>query len=747
MANGRQRILQSQLIVWLDDVENRSENLFDVEFFRNVDECRKFIDEMENEKIFVVFSSSFGENFVQRIHSLNQIEEICVFHHDRSIVELNWTKNWPKIRHVENRIDEIHSKLQTAMKQSTRDNTPMSIVESTRNFDRLDPSFMYTQLFKRILLKIQHRRDARANFVEFCREIFSKKRDALKQLDEFQRDYRSNRAIWWYTKETFLYQMLNRSLRLFEADVIVTMGFFIDDLHQQIQTLYNEQIENYGGKSFTVYRGQRLSINDLEKLKKSRDGLISFNSFLSTTKNRTISFSFAPLSTTDDKTMIAVVFQMKIDPKIKSTPFADLNRTSSIRNEDEILFSMNSVFRIGEVTNLNKNDKLWQIDLTLTSDDDEDLRLLTNEIEKEVQGGTGWQSLGKLLIQVGQVDKAEELYRTLLKQKATTREKAIYYHQLGCIKDQQANYPKALAFYERALTLKKEIFAENDPELATSYNNIGLVYSKMAEPSKALSFYDKALAIRQTTLSADHPHLAASFNSIATTHENLGDFKNALSFYDKALTIQQKSLSENHPDLAVSLNNIGLVHMKLGDFRRALNFYEKAFAIRQKSLPSNHPLIAASLNSLGSAHENLGDLRKALKFYENAVEIQQKILPENHPNLGTSYACLGNCFYKLNDFEKALKFHEKTFEIQKKILPKTHPDLATSLNNLACCYLSLKNYQKALTFFQQTLDILQSFLPTTNSRVENVSKNIEMLKKIVSLRSETSAIENERNKT
>ena len=88
--------------------------------------------------------------------------------------------------------------------------------------------------------------------------------------------------------------MLNRALRTLEGDTIINMGFFIRDLHQQIQELYQKQVGSLScGKSFTVYRGQGLLKTDFEKLVKTKGGLMSFNNFLSTSTKREVSLVFA----------------------------------------------------------------------------------------------------------------------------------------------------------------------------------------------------------------------------------------------------------------------------------------------------------------------------------------------------------------------------------------------------------------------------------------------------------------------
>jgi hypothetical protein len=80
----------------------------------------------------------------------------------------------------------------------------------------------------------------------------------LKDIAEFESDYCSQSAILWYTRECFVFEMLNLALHMLKADTIINVGFLIRDLHQQIQELHRKQVGTYHGNSFNVYRGQRL---------------------------------------------------------------------------------------------------------------------------------------------------------------------------------------------------------------------------------------------------------------------------------------------------------------------------------------------------------------------------------------------------------------------------------------------------------------------------------------------------------
>ncbi|CAF4713218.1 unnamed protein product, partial [Rotaria socialis] len=127
---------------------------------------------------------------------------------------------------------------------------------------------------------------------------------------------------------------------------------------------------------------------------------------------------------------------------------------------------------------------------------------------KQEIDGRGWRRMGKLMLQVGHFDQAEELYNELLENASDDSDRAIIYHHLGWLKDKQGEYQQAVTFYEKDLEISQKTLSADDPELATMYNNIGAVYNNMGEYSKALEYYEKSIKIKEKSLPPTHPHLA-----------------------------------------------------------------------------------------------------------------------------------------------------------------------------------------------------------------------------------------------
>ncbi|CAF4022156.1 unnamed protein product [Rotaria sp. Silwood2] len=778
----RRRIVQNYLLIWIDgnideankDCQNTIAELRkvvnDVNTFTQLDECVDFLTEVNDGKAFLIIAGAMSQHIVPLVHDIARLDAIYIFRGNEA-----QHKEWPKVQGVFTEIQPICESLKKVAFECDNDAIPMSFVPNRmmatatalgqKNLNHMEPSFMYSVLFKEIILEI-HEDDAKSikDLVAYCHQ----QNISESKLEEFQREYHKTKSIWWYTRSTFLYSMLNKALRLFDIEAMTKMSFFIRSLHQQLEDLHKEQSSTYM-KEFIVYRGQGLSHQDFEHLLDTKGGLLSFNNFLSTSKKQQAAMLFVQRTLRKYENMIGVLFIMTIDPgkiSASTTPFALIDDYSAFPQEQEILFSMHTVFRVGDIKQMANNNRLWEVQLTLTNDNDPQLAILTEHIQRELIGSTGWYRLAHLMLNVGHFNSAEELYDQLLKNASTDIERAFIYHQIGEVKrskgqykeaisfnekflkvyrqthpendltvstcynniaisyENMGDYSKALEFYEKALTIRENALPPNHPDLATSYNNIGGLYNDIGEHAKTLEFYEKSLKIREKALPSIHPDLATSYNSIGLVYNNMGDYSKALQFYEKAYQIYQKALPPNHPVLATICNNIGLVSHNMGNYLKALEFYEKAHKIYEKALPPNHPELATSYGNIGGVYNDMAQYSKALEFYERAHKIFEKALPSNHPDLGTSYNNVGGVYSKMSEYSKALQFYEKAHKIFEKVLPLNHPDLATSYNNIGGMYKNMDDYTKALQFYEKSHEIIEKALPPDHPHLAGSYTNI-----------------------
>ncbi|CAF1500983.1 unnamed protein product [Rotaria magnacalcarata] len=183
-----------------------------------------------------------------------------------------WAKDWPKIRGVFTSIKPICESLKKVARECDHDSIPMSFVpkrmmtegatgSDQKNLDQLPPSYMYSVIFKDIVLEIN---DDDAKSIKAL-EIYCKKKEIPdEEINDLKRKYHQKSPVWWYT-------------------AMSKLGFFIRSLHLQLKQLHQQQSANFR-KPFTVYRGQGMTKEDFQNLLDSKGGLLSFNNFLSTSK-------------------------------------------------------------------------------------------------------------------------------------------------------------------------------------------------------------------------------------------------------------------------------------------------------------------------------------------------------------------------------------------------------------------------------------------------------------------------------
>ncbi|CAF0732293.1 unnamed protein product [Adineta steineri] len=740
-ANRRLNIqrMQNVLLIWWDNsiIENNADcsntikqlkRVFNnICIFTDGEQCLEFIRTITNNKVCMIVSGSIGQYIVPHVHTMPQVDTILIFGNKEEWCQ-SCTKEWPKIRGVFTEIIPICEALKQADDQCEQNAISISFVTSNKKLNELDSSFMYAQILKEILLTINFEDKHFEEFITYCREVFANDENELKNVNQLQLTYKNHIPIWWYTWDAFLYRMLNRAFKSMDIDIIIRIGFFINDLHRDIQRLHSQQFDDHQlYKTFTVYRGQGLSKEDFNEMIKTKGGLLSFNNFLSASKNPSTALEFVQQAATNPD-LVGILFVMTISSTDSTTPFASISDVSYFHKEDEVLFSMHTIFRIEDIKAMDENNDLYQVNLTLTNDNDQDRRTLTDHIRQETFPDVeGWYRLGKLLIKMGQSNKAQEVYEVLLHQTTHESDKPSIYHQLGRIKDDQGEYQEALTYYKQSLAIQQNTLSSNHPDLAMSYNNIGLVYYNMNDYLKALSYHEKALAIRQQSFPSNHPDLASSYNNIGNVYSSMGDYPNALSSHEKALAIREQSLPSSHPDVGGSYYNIGLVYYNMSDYPNALSYYEKDLEILQQSLPSNHPDLGVSYNNIGLVYYNMGDCSKALLYHEKALTIRQQALPSNHPDLSSTYNNIGNVYSNMSDYQKALSFHERALAIKQQSFSSNHPSLAMSYNNIGAVYYKMGDYPKALSSYEKALVIRQESLPSHHPNLGASYNNIGMV--------------------
>jgi hypothetical protein len=243
--------------------------------------------------------------------------------------------------------------------------------------------------------------------------------------------------------------LLNNAFQTQDINTLFLYQFFICDLHQQITEC---QIQS----PIRVYHGITMSADQINGLKESVGTLMSFDRFLSTAPSYDIAVGYTKYCPTNRQ---PVIFEVSADPKMtKTKPFGNIAKYSQHPQEQEVLFSINSIFHIIDVQ--RSSDGLWNVRMTLCSDTDPELQSLVDKIKKRYgsyEGETALVSFSQLLREMKKLNEAERYCHCLLLEFSTNDSSlAILYRELAEIASEKNEPDISYQWRMKAIEIEKK---------------------------------------------------------------------------------------------------------------------------------------------------------------------------------------------------------------------------------------------------------------------------------------------------
>jgi hypothetical protein len=177
-------------------------------------------------------------------------------------------------------------------------------------------------------------------------ELFCEAQWLAKQLRKYKHKEQGEickNCLSLYTRESFLYKLVNKTLREDDRTKIDTLGAFCYLLFYCPAT---EQLMEYHYKGL-VYRGLNLELSDIEAYKNAiNTGYKCWLGFSSTSQNRKKAEGFG-------NTLLIIDIKYAIDS-------LDISSISVFPEEEEVLLSASQLFKVDKVE-YNENTKQYEI--------------------------------------------------------------------------------------------------------------------------------------------------------------------------------------------------------------------------------------------------------------------------------------------------------------------------------------------------------------------------------------------------
>ncbi|CAF3171760.1 unnamed protein product [Rotaria sp. Silwood2] len=524
------RFVENCVIVWLTDQSSIEEKNLLKQFrhiisalriFTDSDACFTFINNIHDEKIFLVISPEYKQ-FIDRIHHLSQILKVYIFDPKfqmlnniyACIVQSDIFRNSTDLCNQlceDRELFELDCVVLTTVLPLSSDEVAL----------KCKASFLLVQYMKEIVVRYKFENDAKDRFVEFCRIHYADDDEQLREIDDFDRTYRPQKALYWLTRNTFVSRILNRTQHTLEIDLQYKISFIIKHIHIQLAHYSNQNDSPSKDTSWTFYRGKTMLQHEFDiLLRNSSGGLLSFSCFIMASRNKNVAIDLLHRLITDNPQRIAVLFEIYIDTtKHVIIPFALLenNDHEDHSKKGDICFGIGTVFRIQSIEQVNEYSiQMWQVKLILVDDSDSQLFHLVEALHNNDIQTNPLAFAGKLLVEMGDFDRAEQFYIQIL------------------LDPSVLNQPRRCCRIQTAL---------------------GSVFTLKNEFNKALEHYQQALKASLSFLPPDHPDLIPIHSAIADCYYETGNYLLALQSYERAAQLIQPNMQSIDQQSLNDLNN------------------------------------------------------------------------------------------------------------------------------------------------------------------------------------------------
>ena len=358
-------------IVWFDPYNINQNTIIDTQITKHVlrtviqrvplmcfsqkDECIDFLRQYENtaEIVFLVVSGRGSIDVLDYLTEslLKQIDSIFIFCLHTNNYESLLIKH-KKIVGIYKEHDQLIEAIRYQVFTLSQRDLTVTMYKQYQSTARLVPieapaEFIWVRVLKETLLNNQLiTKEMKNKMLDRCRLIYRNNPRAMEMIDEFSSKYKPADAIKWYTRDSFLYRLVNSALRTEDFNEFALFLPFIRDLSKALEAK-RESTEN---KCMIFYRGCILRKTEIDNYKNNIGSFMVINSFLSSSRRRSVAEIYVDSSRFNENTdLVSVIYEINV-PQNATQSGTDISQWSQFEEEEEVLFDLNSVFKLENIT-------------------------------------------------------------------------------------------------------------------------------------------------------------------------------------------------------------------------------------------------------------------------------------------------------------------------------------------------------------------------------------------------------------
>ncbi|MCE3229112.1 MAG: nprA [Bacteroidetes bacterium] len=192
-------------------------------------------------------------------------------------------------------------------------------------------------------------------------------------------------------------------------------------------------------------------------------------------------------------------------------------------------------------------------------------------------------------------------------------------HFIGSVFKQQDFYEKALDYYQKELTLAKEI--KNKNLEGEGYYLCASMYGTMGNLDKELEYLQEAIKIYEGENNLRM--LGLMYGNLSANYSDRKNYQKAIEYNEKALKIYEETGETQN--LSAIYRNLGELARKGGDLKKAMSYLKQAMTTAQKIETKRMLNTSEIKEAMAYVYSDMGDYHKAFDLIQEYRSIHDSL--------------------------------------------------------------------------------------------------------------------------
>ena len=267
---------------------------------------------------------------------------------------------------------------------------------------------------------------------------------------------------------------------------------------------------------------------------------------------------------------------------------------------------------------------------------------------------------------------------------------------------------EARALLDRGLARAHELSGQ--PALqAQMLDVVGRVETQLGEYQRARPVLEEALALRRKLYGDEHPDVATSLEALGNVAYSQGDIAKAVAIRRQVLALRRRLLGDTNTKTTTALRELMVAMHAQGDFKGAQPLMDELVAIMSRQPAETTDVRAHEFMDLAQIYEYETRLDLANRLGRESADIYRALYGEVHPKYADALNNLASIADNGGNPKLADSLMQRSVEIFRAVYPNGHPDLAGALHQRAIILEHLRRYDESVALLQEDIAMARRF--------------------------------------